>query len=60
MLLDIWLVFRRHMAISLRNPAWVLIGIMQPLLYLLLFWFTWPAWPLASCLASCSRSGPGS
>ncbi|MGB3437758.1 MAG: ABC transporter permease [Actinophytocola sp.] len=37
MLLDTWLVFRRHMAISLRNPAWVLIGIMQPLLYLMLF-----------------------
>src|SRR3990170_3829145 len=37
MLRDTWLVFRRHMAISLRNPAWVLIGIMQPLLYLLLF-----------------------
>jgi ABC-2 type transport system permease protein len=34
---DIWLVFRRHMVISLRNPAWVMIGIMQPLLYLLLF-----------------------
>ncbi|MPZ86037.1 MAG: ABC transporter permease subunit [Actinophytocola sp.] len=37
MLRDIWLVFRRHMAISLRNPAWVLIGIMQPVLYLVLF-----------------------
>jgi len=34
---DIWLVFRRHMTISLRNPAWVLIGIMQPVLYLVLF-----------------------
>jgi ABC-2 type transport system permease protein len=34
---DIWLVFRRHMAISLRNPAWVIIGIMQPVLYLVLF-----------------------
>jgi ABC-2 type transport system permease protein len=34
---DIWLVFRRHMAISLRNPAWVMIGIMQPVLYLVLF-----------------------
>lgn len=34
---EVWLVFRRHMSISLRNPAWVLIGIMQPLLYLLLF-----------------------
>lgn len=37
MLRDIMLVFRRHMAISLRNPAWVLIGIMQPVLYLVLF-----------------------
>jgi ABC-2 type transport system permease protein len=37
MLRDIWLVFRRHMAISLRNPAWVMIGIMQPVLYLVLF-----------------------
>ncbi len=34
---DIWLVFRRHMAISLRNPAWVIIGITQPVLYLVLF-----------------------
>jgi ABC-2 type transport system permease protein len=34
---EIWLVFRRHMAISLRNPAWVMIGIMQPVLYLVLF-----------------------
>jgi ABC-2 type transport system permease protein len=34
---EIWLVFRRHMVVSLRNPAWVLVGIMQPLLYLLLF-----------------------
>lgn len=37
MLRDISLVFRRHMAISLRNPAWVMIGIMQPVLYLVLF-----------------------
>lgn len=37
MLRDIGLVFRRYMAISLRNPAWVLIGIMQPVLYLVLF-----------------------
>lgn len=34
---EIWLVFRRHMAISLRNPAWVIIGITQPVLYLVLF-----------------------
>jgi ABC-2 type transport system permease protein len=37
MLRDAWLVFRRQMAISLRNPAWVGIGIMQPILYLVLF-----------------------
>jgi len=34
---SVWLVFRRHMAISLRNPAWVIIGITQPVLYLVLF-----------------------
>ena len=34
---DTWLVFRRYLGLSLKNPAWVLIGILQPLLYLLLF-----------------------
>ena len=34
---DIWLVFQRHMAITLRNPAWVVIGLVQPVLYLVLF-----------------------
>ncbi|QFU86148.1 ABC transporter permease [Amycolatopsis sp. YIM 10] len=34
---DIWLIFKRDMTLSLRNPAWVLIGIMQPLLYLFFF-----------------------
>jgi ABC-2 type transport system permease protein len=34
---DTWLVFRRHMAITLRNPAWVVIGLVQPVLYLVLF-----------------------
>src|SRR3954462_2868696 len=29
--------FRRQIRMNLRNPAWVLIGIMQPVLYLLLF-----------------------
>src|SRR4029453_3375130 len=32
-----WLIFRRSLQQSLRNPAWVLIGILQPLLYLSLF-----------------------
>lgn len=31
------IVFRRQIRMNLRNPAWVLIGIMQPVLYLLLF-----------------------
>jgi ABC-2 type transport system permease protein len=30
-------VFRRQIRMNLRNPAWVLIGVMQPVLYLLLF-----------------------
>ncbi|OLF11090.1 multidrug ABC transporter permease [Actinophytocola xinjiangensis] len=34
---EIWLVFRRHMAVSLRNPAWVIVGLTQPILYLVLF-----------------------
>jgi ABC-2 type transport system permease protein len=31
------IVFQRQIRMNLRNPAWVLIGIMQPVLYLLLF-----------------------
>jgi ABC-2 type transport system permease protein len=31
------IVFRRQIRMYLRNPAWVLIGLMQPVLYLLLF-----------------------
>src|SRR3712207_9590583 len=30
-------LFRSQIRMNLRNPAWVLIGIMQPVLYLLLF-----------------------
>ena len=32
-----WLIFRRSLRQSLRNPAWVLIGVFQPLVYLALF-----------------------
>ena len=32
-----FIVFRRQLRMNLRNPAWVVIGIMQPVLYLLLF-----------------------
>ncbi|MFZ0160005.1 MAG: ABC transporter permease [Kineosporiaceae bacterium] len=32
-----FIVFRRQMRMNLRNPAWVIIGLTQPVLYLLLF-----------------------
>lgn len=32
-----FIIFRRQLRMNLRNPAWVLIGVMQPVLYLLLF-----------------------
>lgn len=31
------IVFRRQIRMNLRNPAWVLIGVLQPILYLVLF-----------------------
>jgi ABC-2 type transport system permease protein len=34
---DTWIVFARAMGLSLRQPLWVLIGLMQPILYLTLF-----------------------
>lgn len=34
---DTWLVFQRNLGLTLRNPAWAVIGVVQPLLYLLLF-----------------------
>lgn len=34
---DVWLVFGRYFGLFIRNPAWVVIGVVQPLLYLLLF-----------------------
>ncbi len=32
-----YIVFRRQMRMNLRNPAWVIIGMLQPVLYLFLF-----------------------
>lgn len=32
-----YVIFRRQLRMNLRNPAWVLIGVMQPVLYLMLF-----------------------
>lgn len=37
MLHDVFLVFSRTMRISLRNPTWLVVGLMQPVLYLCLF-----------------------
>ncbi|MFF2042838.1 ABC transporter permease [Kitasatospora sp. NPDC058170] len=32
-----WVIFQRSMRYTLRNPAWVVFGLVQPLLYLVLF-----------------------
>ena len=37
LLRDTWLVHQRYLGILLRNPAWIIIGVTQPVLYLLLF-----------------------
>jgi ABC-2 type transport system permease protein len=34
---EMWIVFVRQLRIALRNPAWVIIGLVQPILYLALF-----------------------
>jgi ABC-2 type transport system permease protein len=34
---DTWVVFGRYMWLFLRNPVWVIIGVIQPVFYLLLF-----------------------
>lgn len=34
---DTLLIFRRQLRLSLRNPAWVIIGLIQPVLYLAFF-----------------------
>src|SRR5215468_7423373 len=34
---ETWLVFLRYMYLFLRNPVWVIIGVIQPVFYLLLF-----------------------
>ena len=37
LLRDATVVFRRQVRLNLRNPAWVLLGVAQPILYLVLF-----------------------
>jgi len=50
---DVWLVFLRYWGIFLRNPAWVVIGVLQPVLYLVLFA------PLLKSIASVQGFPPG-
>lgn len=50
---DIWLVFLRYLGLLLRNPAWIAIGVLQPLLYLVLFA------PLLKSIASMPGFPPG-
>jgi ABC-2 type transport system permease protein len=34
---DTWLIYQRSMTLALRQPVWIILGLMQPILYLLLF-----------------------
>src|SRR5690349_24612430 len=34
---DTWLIFGRYFGIFIHNPVWVALGVLQPLLYLVLF-----------------------
>ncbi|MEV8508620.1 ABC transporter permease [Actinoplanes sp. NPDC051475] len=37
LLRDTWLIFQRQALLLLRNPVWILVGVFQPVMYLLLF-----------------------
>jgi len=37
LLRDTWLIFRRSIVLTIRQPAWLVFGVMQPVLYLVLF-----------------------
>ena len=50
---DTWLIFERSLVLSLRNPVWVIMGVIQPILYLLLFG------PLLTNIASMPGFPPG-
>lgn len=50
---DVWLMFSRYSIVLLRNPAWVIIGVIQPVLYLVLFA------PLLKSLAQTPGFPPG-
>ena len=50
---DTWLIFERSMTLTLRNPVWLIMGLMQPILYLLRFG------PLLKNIASMPGFPPG-
>jgi len=50
---DTWLVFRRSLGLTVRQPAWLIAGVMQPFVYLLLFG------PLLNSLSSMPGFPPG-
>ncbi len=50
---DTWLVFRRSLGLSIRQPAWLIAGVVQPFVYLLLFG------PLLDNVASLPGFPPG-
>jgi ABC-2 type transport system permease protein len=53
LLRDIWLIYVRYFGLLIRNPAWVIIGVLQPVLYLVLFA------PLLKSIASIPGFPPG-
>jgi ABC-2 type transport system permease protein len=50
---DTWLVFRRSVGLTVRQPAWLIAGVVQPFVYLLLFG------PLLNSLSSLPGFPPG-
>ncbi|HMJ39535.1 MAG TPA: ABC transporter permease, partial [Verrucomicrobiae bacterium] len=50
---DTGLVFGRYFGLFIRNPVWVALGVLQPLLYLILFA------PLLKSIASVQSFPPG-
>jgi ABC-2 type transport system permease protein len=34
---DTWLIFGRYLGLLVRNPTWIVVGVVQPLIYLILF-----------------------
>ena len=50
---DTWLLFERSMSLTVRNPVWVVIGLVQPLYFLVLFG------PLLQPLAGAPGFPPG-